>query len=189
MTPGASHAPLTVAPGVLPARWRGVGFIRPAPSWCLLLISFNVNGLNLPIMLTTSYLLEAFRVRRGSPRVFLVPGRPHRPVLAGPGRHRRHYPGGGGPRRPARPAWPTVMPGPAVALASVSPSAGPGITNMVTAVAAARTDFSPVVVISGQVPTNWEGRGGFQDSSPAALNDVAVLHPSPFLPWRWKIST
>lgn len=54
---------------------------------------------------------------------------------------------------------------------------GPGITNMVTAMAAARSDFSPVLVVSGQVPTDWEGRGGFQDSSPAALNDVAVLHP------------
>jgi acetolactate synthase-1/2/3 large subunit len=48
---------------------------------------------------------------------------------------------------------------------------------MVTAVAAARTDFSPVIVISVQVPTDWEGRGGFQDSSPAALNDAAVLNP------------
>ena len=54
---------------------------------------------------------------------------------------------------------------------------GPGITNMVTAMAAARSDFSPVLVVSGQVPTDWEGRGGFQDSSPAALNDVAVLRP------------
>jgi len=54
---------------------------------------------------------------------------------------------------------------------------GPGITNMVTAMAAARSDFSPVLVVSGQVPTDWEGRGGFQDSSPAALNDVGVLQP------------
>jgi len=54
---------------------------------------------------------------------------------------------------------------------------GPGITNMVTGVAAARSDSSPVLVVSGQVPTDWEGRGGFQDSSPAALNDLAVLQP------------
>lgn len=52
---------------------------------------------------------------------------------------------------------------------------GPGITNMVTGLAAARTDGSPVVVVSGQVPTDWEGRGGFQDSSPGAWNDLAVL--------------
>ena len=54
---------------------------------------------------------------------------------------------------------------------------GPGVTNMVTAVATARTDCSPLMVISGQVPTDWEGRGGFQDSSPAALNDVAIFQP------------
>ena len=54
---------------------------------------------------------------------------------------------------------------------------GPGITNMVTALAAARSDGSPVLVISGEVPTDWEGRGGFQDSSLAALNDLAVLGP------------
>jgi acetolactate synthase-1/2/3 large subunit len=52
---------------------------------------------------------------------------------------------------------------------------GPGITNMVTAIAAACTDQSPVMVISGQVPTDWEGRGGFQDTSPAILNDVGLL--------------
>lgn len=54
---------------------------------------------------------------------------------------------------------------------------GPGITNTVTAVEAARTDGSPVMLISGQVPTNWEGRGGFQDSSPAALDDISILRP------------
>ena len=54
---------------------------------------------------------------------------------------------------------------------------GPGLTNMVTAVAAASTDQSPVIVISGQVPSDWEGRGGFQDSSPATLNDVALFQP------------
>ena len=54
---------------------------------------------------------------------------------------------------------------------------GPGITNTVTAMEAARTDGSPVIMISGQVPTNWEGRGGFQDSSPAALDDISILRP------------
>jgi acetolactate synthase I/II/III large subunit len=52
---------------------------------------------------------------------------------------------------------------------------GPGVTNTVTAVAAACTDQSPVIIVSGQVPTDWEGRGGFQDSSPATLNDVALF--------------
>lgn len=54
---------------------------------------------------------------------------------------------------------------------------GPGVTNMVTAAASARADASPVLFVTGQVPTDWEGRGGFQDSSPAALNDVALLGP------------
>ena len=54
---------------------------------------------------------------------------------------------------------------------------GPGITNTVTPLEAARTDGSPLLVISGQVPTSWEGRGGFQDSSPAALDDISILRP------------
>ena len=54
---------------------------------------------------------------------------------------------------------------------------GPGISNTVTAAAAAMTDGSPIAIFSGQVPTDWDGRGGFQDSSPAALDDVALLRP------------
>src|SRR5215210_2142670 len=54
---------------------------------------------------------------------------------------------------------------------------GPGILNQLTPVAAARTDFSPLLVLSGSVPTDFEGRGGFQDSSPVALDDVDVLRP------------
>jgi acetolactate synthase-1/2/3 large subunit len=126
-------------------------------------------------MLTTRYLLEAFR-EEGITHVFLVPGGLIDPFL------------------PALTSTPGITPivaaheGGAACMADGYARAGgrfgvcfaiggPGITNMVTAVAAARTDFSPVMVISGQVPTNWEGRGGFQDSSPAALNDAAVLQP------------
>jgi acetolactate synthase-1/2/3 large subunit len=126
-------------------------------------------------MLTTEYLLEAFR-QEGITHVFLVPGGlidPFLPALAG---------------------TPGITPivacheGGAAAMADGYARAGgrfgvcfaiggPGITNMVTGVATARSDFSPVMVISGQVPTDWVGRGGFQDSSPTALNDVAVFHP------------
>jgi acetolactate synthase I/II/III large subunit len=126
-------------------------------------------------MLTTSYLLEAFQ-SEGVGHVFLVPGGLIDPFL------------------PALAATEGITPVVAAHEAGAACMAdgyaraggrfgvcfaigGPGITNMVTAVAAARTDSSPVVVVSGQVPTNWEGRGGFQDSSPAALNDVAVLQP------------
>ena len=54
---------------------------------------------------------------------------------------------------------------------------GPGAFNMVTALAAARVDRSAVLAISGEVPTDREGRGSFQDASGAALDDVSVLKP------------
>lgn len=54
---------------------------------------------------------------------------------------------------------------------------GPGILNTTTMVASAATDGVPLLVLSGQVPTELEGRGGFQDSSAATLDDVAVLAP------------
>jgi acetolactate synthase-1/2/3 large subunit len=54
---------------------------------------------------------------------------------------------------------------------------GPGIFNMVTALAAADADRSTVLAISGEVATDREGRGGFQDASGAALDDVSVLRP------------
>ncbi len=54
---------------------------------------------------------------------------------------------------------------------------GPGVTNAVTALSAALTDQSPLFLLTGEVPTDWEGRGGFQDASPAGLNDVEILRP------------
>jgi len=124
-------------------------------------------------METTAYLLEAFRIE-GLSHVFLVPGGLIDPFL------------------PAFSATEGIIPivaaheGGAAYMADGYARAsgrfgacfaigGPGITNMVTAIAAACTDQSSVMVISGQVPSDWEGRGGFQDSSPATLNDVALL--------------
>lgn len=52
---------------------------------------------------------------------------------------------------------------------------GPGILNMTTALAAAVADRTPVLAISGEVPRSWEGMGGFQDASGAALDDTGVL--------------
>jgi acetolactate synthase-1/2/3 large subunit len=126
-------------------------------------------------MKTTAYILEAFRLEKIT-HVFLVPGGLIDPFL------------------PALSATPGLSPivaaheGGAACMADGYARAsgrfgacmaigGPGITNMVTALAAARTDGSPVVVVSGQVPTDWEGRGGFQDSSPATWNDLEVLQP------------
>src|SRR5262245_66261883 len=54
---------------------------------------------------------------------------------------------------------------------------GPGSCNMATAVAAAKTDGSPVMVITGEVPVDLEGRGAFQDASQATLDDTAVMAP------------
>lgn len=52
---------------------------------------------------------------------------------------------------------------------------GPGVLNMATALAAARTDRSPVLAISGEVARSWEGMGGFQDASGAGLDDTDAL--------------
>ncbi len=52
---------------------------------------------------------------------------------------------------------------------------GPGLLNMATAVAAAKTDGSPVLVLSGEVPVDMEGLGEFQDASQATLDDSGVM--------------
>src|SRR5215470_17240915 len=54
---------------------------------------------------------------------------------------------------------------------------GPGLSNMATAVAAAKTDASPVLVLSGEIPLDMEGLGEFQDASQATLDDTAVMKP------------
>jgi len=54
---------------------------------------------------------------------------------------------------------------------------GPGACNMATAVAAAKTDGSTVLVMTGEVPVDMEGRGAFQDASQATLDDTAVMAP------------
>jgi acetolactate synthase I/II/III large subunit len=54
---------------------------------------------------------------------------------------------------------------------------GPGLCNMATAVAAAKTDASPVLVLSGEIPVDMEGLGEFQDASQATLDDTAVMKP------------
>lgn len=53
--------------------------------------------------------------------------------------------------------------------------AGPGSTNLLTGLYDARLDQSPVIAISGQVPSKVLGRGAFQDLDLAAVfSDVAV---------------
>ena len=56
--------------------------------------------------------------------------------------------------------------------------AGPGSTNLLTGLYDAKVDRSPVLAISGQVPSKVRGRGAFQDLDlSAAFADVAVSTP------------
>jgi thiamine pyrophosphate-dependent acetolactate synthase large subunit-like protein/nitrite reductase/ring-hydroxylating ferredoxin subunit len=53
--------------------------------------------------------------------------------------------------------------------------AGPGSTNLLTGLYDAKVDRSPVLAISGQVPSKERGRGAFQDLNlSAAFGDVAL---------------
>lgn len=54
---------------------------------------------------------------------------------------------------------------------------GPGLGNTVTPTAAARSDGSAVLVLSGEVATDLEGLGLFQDASAQTLDDVGVMKP------------
>lgn len=60
-------------------------------------------------------------------------------------------------------------------LAACFAIAGPGSTNLLTGLYDAKVDRSPVLAISGQVPTKARGRGAFQDVDlAAAFADVAT---------------
>lgn len=53
--------------------------------------------------------------------------------------------------------------------------AGPGSTNLLTGLYDAKLDQSPVIAISGQVPSRVRGRGAFQDLDLSAVfQDVAI---------------
>lgn len=54
---------------------------------------------------------------------------------------------------------------------------GPGILNMATAIATAAADHSPILVISGDVPLDQNGKGVIQDSSSLGINTSAILAP------------
>jgi thiamine pyrophosphate-dependent acetolactate synthase large subunit-like protein/nitrite reductase/ring-hydroxylating ferredoxin subunit len=60
-------------------------------------------------------------------------------------------------------------------LAACFAIAGPGSTNLLTGLYDAKVDRSPVLALSGQVPSKVRGRGAFQDLElPAAFADVAT---------------
>jgi acetolactate synthase I/II/III large subunit len=55
-------------------------------------------------------------------------------------------------------------------------TSGPGATNMVTAIADAYLDSTPLVAISGQVPTFMIGRGAFQETDFFGVTLPVVKH-------------
>lgn len=54
---------------------------------------------------------------------------------------------------------------------------GPGATNAITAVAAAKADSLPVLVLSAQVATSVFGKGSLQDSSESGVDTVSLFRP------------
>ena len=54
---------------------------------------------------------------------------------------------------------------------------GPGVANAVSSMAAAYADRIPMLTIGGEVASDNEGRGAFQDASPAGLNDIELVRP------------
>lgn len=55
-------------------------------------------------------------------------------------------------------------------------TAGPGATNCITGIATAYMDSIPLVVISGQVPTNWIGDDAFQETDMIGVSRPVVKH-------------
>ncbi len=58
---------------------------------------------------------------------------------------------------------------------AVLTTAGPGVTNAVTGMAAARYEGLPIIHIAGDVPTSAFGRDALQESGPYGLNAVGLL--------------
>ncbi|MHB8095093.1 MAG: biosynthetic-type acetolactate synthase large subunit [Candidatus Aminicenantales bacterium] len=55
-------------------------------------------------------------------------------------------------------------------------TSGPGVTNTVTGIATAKSDSSPIVVISGQVATHEIGSDAFQEADMAGLARTVCKH-------------
>ena len=55
-------------------------------------------------------------------------------------------------------------------------TSGPGATNMITAIADAYLDSTPLVAISGQVPQHMIGRGAFQETDFFGMTLPVVKH-------------
>jgi acetolactate synthase-1/2/3 large subunit len=55
-------------------------------------------------------------------------------------------------------------------------TSGPGVTNAVTGIATANMDSSPMVIISGQVPTAFIGQDAFQECDTVGITRPCVKH-------------
>ena len=126
-------------------------------------------------MLGTDYILDALAAE-GIDHLFMVPGGLIDPFLTALGRQTAIRPivaaqeGGAaymadGYARASRKFGTTLCIG------------GPGLGNTVTPIAAAATDASPLLLLSGEVATYAEGMGFFQDASSQTLDDVEVMKP------------
>ena len=56
-------------------------------------------------------------------------------------------------------------------------TSGPGSTNMMTGVASAYGDSTPVLVLTGQVSTSTFGKGALQESTSEGIDAVAMYKP------------
>jgi acetolactate synthase-1/2/3 large subunit len=61
--------------------------------------------------------------------------------------------------------------------AIVLTTAGPGVTNAVTGMAAALAEEIPVILLAGEVPSFATGRAGFQEGTVAGLDVVSLMRP------------
>jgi acetolactate synthase I/II/III large subunit len=55
-------------------------------------------------------------------------------------------------------------------------TSGPGVTNAVTGIATAHMDSSPLVILTGQVPTAYIGQDAFQEADTVGITRPCVKH-------------
>ena len=89
------------------------------------------------------------------------------------------------------------MPGPPDGPGVCVATSGPGATNLVTGLATAHMDSTPVVAITGQVPRAMIGRDAFQETDiigitqpitkhSVLVEDVESWPTRSARPWRWR---
>ncbi len=76
----------------------------------------------------------------------------------------------------AQPTWPRATRASAARPGVVLVTSGPGATNTVTGIADAYMDSTPMVVISGQVPTSLIGNDAFQEADIVGITRPCTKH-------------